>query len=311
MAHMVETMFSYRQVPWHGLGRIVEEAPDSKTAIKLAELDWTVEQEQIQLVKNGVIIKDFYANVRSADDSVLGIVSGKYKIVQNYEAFEFTDVLLGEGVKYEAAGSLCNGKKVWLLAKLEDRFKLVGDDTEVYLGFFNNHDGKGSVRAFITPVRVVCWNTLNMALKNASRSWSTIHAGSMQEKLKEAQRTLELTHIYMNKLSETAEILADKKITNNDVTEFTEMLFPIGDDMSDRKKNNIIDIRQELLYRYNKAPDLKKFNGTAWGLVGAVSDLVSHSAPRRNTKTFAENRFDKVVTGHPIFDKATELLLVA
>ena len=89
------------------------------------------------------------------------------------------------------------------------------------------------------------------------------------------------------------------------------MLFPIGDDMSDRKKNNIIDIRQELLYRYNKAPDLKKFNGTAWGLVGAVSDLVSHSAPRRNTKTFAENRFDKVVTGHPIFDKATELLLVA
>lgn len=68
MAHMVETMFSYRQVPWHGLGRIVEEAPDSKTAIKLAELDWTVEQEQIQLVKNGVIIKDFYANVRSADD---------------------------------------------------------------------------------------------------------------------------------------------------------------------------------------------------------------------------------------------------
>jgi len=311
MAHMVETMFSYRQVPWHGLGRIVEEAPDSKTAIKLAELDWTVEQEQIQLVKNGVIIKDFYANVRSADDSVLGIVSGKYKIVQNYEAFEFTDVLLGEGTKYEAAGSLCNGKKVWLLAKLEDRFKLVGDDTEVYLGFFNNHDGKGSVRAFITPVRVVCWNTLNMALKNASRSWSTIHAGSMQEKLKEAQRTLELTHIYMNKLSETAEILADKKITNNDVTEFTEMLFPIGDDMSDRKKNNIIDIRQELLYRYNKAPDLKKFNGTAWGLVGAVSDLVSHSAPRRNTKTFAENRFDKVVTGHPIFDKATELLLVA
>lgn len=311
MAHMVETMFSYRQVPWHGLGRIVEEAPDSKTAIKLAELDWTVEQEQIQLVKNGVIIKDFYANVRSADDSVLGIVSGKYKIVQNYEAFEFTDVLLGEGVKYEAAGSLCNGKKVWLLAKLEDRFKLVGDDTEVYLGFFNSHDGKGSVRAFITPVRVVCWNTLNMALKNASRSWSTIHAGSMQEKLKEAQRTLELTNIYMNKLSETAEILADKKITNNDVTEFTEMLFPIGDDMSDRKKNNIIDIRQELLYRYNKAPDLKKFNGTAWGLVGAVSDLVSHSAPRRNTKTFAENRFDKVVTGHPIFDKATELLLVA
>ena len=311
MAHMVETMFSYRQVPWHGLGRIVEEAPDSKTAIKLAELDWTVEQEQIQLVKNGVIIKDFYANVRSADDSVLGIVSGKYKIVQNYEAFEFTDVLLGEGTKYEAAGSLCNGKKVWLLAKLEDRFKLVGDDTEVYLGFFNSHDGKGSVRAFITPVRVVCWNTLNMALKNASRSWSTIHAGSMQEKLKEAQRTLELTHIYMNKLSETAEILADKKITNNDVTEFTEMLFPIGDDMSDRKKNNIIDIRQELLYRYNKAPDLKKFNGTAWGLVGAVSDLVSHSAPRRNTKTFAENRFDKVVTGHPIFDKATELLLVA
>jgi len=311
MAHMVESMFSYRQVPWHGLGEIVEEAPDSRTAIKLAGLDWVVEQEKIQLVKNGALVKDYFANVRNTDGSVLGIVGNKYKIVQNYEAFEFTDALLGEGVRYETAGSLCDGKKVWLLAKLKDEFKLIGDKTEVYLTFYNSHDGKGSIRVFVTPVRVVCWNTLNMALKNVSRSWATIHVGNMQEKLEEARRTLEMTYTYMNEVSEVAEILVNKTLTNNGVTEFIETLFPFDENMTDRKKNNIIDIRQELLFRYNKAPDLKKFNGTAWGMIGAVSDLVSHSAPRRNTETFAENRFDKVVTGHPVFDKATELLLAA
>ncbi len=309
--HYVESMFSYRQVPWHGLGKVVKEAPDSKTAIRLAGLDWTVNQEKIQLVKNGRVIDDYFANVRSTDGSILGIVGNKYKVVQNYEAFEFTDALLGQGVKYETAGSLCGGKKVWLLSKLEERFKLIDDETEVYLVFYNSHDGKGSIRVFVTPVRVVCWNTLNMALNNMKRSWSTIHVGSMQEKLEEAKRTLEMTHTYMNALSEVAEIFVNKTLTDTAVTEFIETLFPIDDDATDRKVNNITELRDELLFRYNEAPDLKKFKGTAWGMLNAVSDLVGHSEPRRKTATFFENRFDKVITGHPIFDKATELLLAA
>ena len=100
----VESMFSVREKPWHGLGTIVAEAPDSSAALELAGLDWTVTQKDIATADGGKIIPGFKANVRESDDKVLGIVTDRYKVVQNSEAFAFTDALLGEGVRYETAG---------------------------------------------------------------------------------------------------------------------------------------------------------------------------------------------------------------
>ena len=238
----------------------------------------------------------------------LGIVGKKYSIVQNVEAFEFTDELLGHGVKYETAGSLMGGKKIWLLSKLQNSIKLAGDDTDIYLVFYNSHDGKGSVRVFVTPVRVVCNNTLNMALNNVKRNWSTIHVGSIQEKLQEAARTLEMTNTYIEQLAEHADVLTNKTMNDEAVTKFIEELFPVDDDLTERRKNNIYELRDRLYACYDKTSDLQKFKGTAWGILNAVSDFVGHAEPRRNTPTFVENRFDKIVTGHPVFDKAAELL---
>ena len=174
MSANVETMFSVRETPWHGLGRIVMDAPASREALELAGLDWQVESRNIYS-GTGAMIPGYRANVRSTDDAVLGVVSDRYRIVQNEEAFQFTDDLLGEGVTYETAGSLQGGKKVWMLAKLPEKYIIAGDEVTPYLVFFNSHDGSSGVKVAMTPVRVVCQNTLNLALGTAKRIWTARH----------------------------------------------------------------------------------------------------------------------------------------
>lgn len=142
-------------------------------------------------------IPGYKANVRSSDNKVLGVVSDKYRIVQNADAFAFTDALIGGDVHYETAGSLLDGKKIWLLAKLPDS-EICGDKTEPYVCFSNTHDGSGAVRVCMTPVRVVCNNTLNLALNTAQRAWSVRHVGDISTKLVEAQQCLEMAGKYMD-----------------------------------------------------------------------------------------------------------------
>lgn len=171
MAANVESMFYVRQAPWHGLGVRVEAAPSSEEALRLSGLDWQVVQQPI-MTTGDIPIPGYKANLRDTDHQVLGVVTDRYRVVQNAEAFAFTDALLGEGVKYETAGSLQNGRKIWLLAKLPDKYIIEGDQVEPYLVFSNSHDGSGSIKVAMTPVRVVCQNTLNLALASAKRVWS-------------------------------------------------------------------------------------------------------------------------------------------
>ncbi len=152
MAAEVESMFfTGREKPWHGLGTMVENAPDSREALIVAGLDWNVVQKPV-FTQDGVKVKGYYANVRDYDGSVLGIVTSRYKVVQNREAFAFTDGLLGEGVRYETAGSLMGGKKTWILAKLPEKYIIQGDQVIPYLVFSNTHDGSGAIKIAMTPV---------------------------------------------------------------------------------------------------------------------------------------------------------------
>ena len=196
MAANVETMFYTRTAPWHGLGTRVLEAPTSSAALSLAGLDWKVVQKPV-FTADGLFISGFKANVRDRDSQVLGVVSDRYKVVQNEDAFAFTDELLGEGVTYETAGSLQNGRRTWILAKLPQRYIIRGDEIDPYLVFMNSHDGTGAIKAAMTPVRVVCQNTLNLALSTARRSWSTIHTGDIHGKLQDARNTLLYADRYM------------------------------------------------------------------------------------------------------------------
>lgn len=310
MSANVETMFYVgRKVPWHGLGVQVEEAPNSVEALKLSGQDWLVKSEPMFIDINGskVEVPNVLANVRDKDNKVLGTVSGKYKIVQNHEAFTFTDGLLGEGVKYETAGSLAGGCKVWLLARMPET-EILGDKFEQFLVFSNSHDGKGSIRVACTPVRVVCQNTLNLALNNATRSWTTKHMGDMNFKMVEAHRTLNLASKYQQALKEEASKLADEKISDVKFEIFVKNLIPIAKDSTERVIRNRVDMQNELITRYTKAPDLKDFRGTKWGVLQAVSDFATHAVPKRMTDTYQENLFDETITGNKLIDFAYTLL---
>ena len=201
MAANVETMFYTREKPWHGLGTGIAEAPNSADALRLAGLDWKVVQEPVY-TDAGKEIPGYKANVRDTDRRVLGVVTDRYRVVQNREAFAFTDALLGSGVRYETAGALQEGRKVWLLARLPHEYIISGERISPYLVFSNTHDGSGAVRVAVTPVRVVCNNTLNLALRTAKRGWSMIHTGDIRGKIQEAEDALFMQMKNINKLRE-------------------------------------------------------------------------------------------------------------
>ncbi len=134
MAANVESMFYVREKPWHALGIMIAEAPDSAAALHLAGLDWNVLQKDIMTAGGSSTIPGFKANVRDNDGSVLGIVTDRYRVVQNEETFSFTDALLGEGVRYETAGSLQGGRRTWILARLPHLYIINGEEISPYLG---------------------------------------------------------------------------------------------------------------------------------------------------------------------------------
>lgn len=305
MSANVETMMYTRETPWHFLGVRVEEAPNSREALHLAGLDWTVDSRPVydELIRE---IPGYKANVRSSDNKTLGIVTNRYKIVQNTEAFEFTDNLIGGDVHYETAGSLNGGKRIWLLAKLPTRI-ILDDDVDPYLCFTNSHDGTGSIRACMTPIRVVCNNTLNLAFRTTKRQWSTKHVGDIEAKMAEARSVLRFADEYMEAMGFHAEKLAKTKVSPADLNAVLDEMFPVKEDDSECKKRNAAKAKEEIMVCYY-APDLANFLGTAWGAVNAISDFATHNQPRRNTENYRENNWGRVIDGHPVIDAFCDIL---
>lgn len=310
MAANVETMFYTRTAPWHGLGTRVLEAPTSSAALSLAGLDWKVVQKPV-FTADGLFISGFKANVRDRDSQVLGVVSDRYKVVQNEDAFAFTDELLGEGVTYETAGSLQNGRRTWILAKLPQRYIISGDEIDPYLVFMNSHDGTGAIKAAMTPIRVVCQNTLNLALSTARRSWSTIHTGDIHGKLQDARNTLLYADRYMAALGKTIEELSRQKLSDRQVLEYIDALFPLPEDASETRKKNLGKLKEDLKLRYFDAPDLQHVGKNAYRFVNAVSDFATHARPLRERSSYRESLFGRTVDGNVLIDRAFGLVKAA
>ena len=311
MAANVETMFYTRTKPWHGLGVQVQEAPESKDALRLAGLDWKVYQREVY-TDSGIKIEGYRANVRNTDNKVLGVVTERYKIVQNEEAFSFTDTLLGEGVRYETAGSLQEGKKVWLLARLPKEYIISGEHISPYLVFSNSHDGSAAVRVAVTPIRVVCNNTLNLALSTAKRSWAMVHTGNIKGKIHEAQETLFMAETYMGKLGKEIEELKRQRITERQVKEYIEILLPLEKTTSLTAAKNVKKLRDDLRARYYDAPDLQDVGGNnAYRFINAVSDFATHNEPLRRTANYKENLFMRTMDGNPMIDRAYQIVKAA
>lgn len=327
MAANVEWMFSgNNETPWHGIGEIVAGVLSSEEAIKVAKLDWEVIPKPIY-DEFGREIPGYKVNQRSTDNKNLGIVTDRYKIVQNKDAFAFTDELLGQGVRYETAGSLASGKRVWMLARMEGTV-IAEEKIDPYLVFTNSHDGTGAIRVAITPIRVVCQNTLNLALRKASRHWSCVHTGDIQGKLEEARYTLMNAEAYMDALEEEFGELKLKKVSETQVRDMTEKLLELEfaslfkkavktgkvldfkeatrqqkfEDKINRKRTDILNI-------YFDKPDLRGTEHTAFRFVNAVSDYATHTTDHKNTRNYQENLFMKTVDGHSLIDTSYQLAL--
>ena len=303
----VESMFYVRTAPWHGLGTMVKEAPTSEEAIRLAGLDWKVVQKDLT-TDDGILVPGFKANVRDLDAQILGIVTDRYKVVQNEEAFSFTDELLGKGVTYETAGAIQNGRRVWILAKLPQHYIISGDEIAPYMVFSNAHDGSGAIKVAMTPIRVVCQNTLNFALKTAKRSWSVNHVGDISGKLEDARNTLLFADKYMSELGKSIDNLHHRKLSDREVTEFTQILFPMPLDPTPLQKKNVTQSREGVLARYHDAPDLKSVGRNGYRFVNAVSDFATHAKPQKERSNYREALFAKTVDGNSLIDKAYELV---
>ena len=306
----VESMFYVRETPWHGLGAKVMEAPDSEGALIAAGLNWNVVQEPIFTGENEPI-RGYKANIRDSDRRVLGVVTDRYKVIQNHEAFAFTDELLGQGVRYETAGSLQDGKKVWLLAHMPHEYIISGERISPYLLFSNTHDGSGAIKVALTPIRVVCNNTLNLALSTAKRSWSMVHTGDIRSKMQEARDTLFMAERYMDELGKEFEALRLKKLSDQKVMEYIEVLLPVEDGSTPQQIKNIERLREDMKIRYFDAPDLQDTGKNAYRFINAVSDFATHAKPLRRTANYKENLFARTAEGNPLIDRAYQMMCAA
>ena len=309
MSHEIETMFSVREKPWHyemtkDKTRIIQEAPTSAEALAAACLDWEVNSMLVHDYR-GNVIPGYKANTRDSDGSVLGIVSTRYAIVQNKDAFDFTDSLIGENMRYETAGSLRGGRQVWLLGKMPERY-ICGDKTEPYIAFTNTHDGSGAVRICMTPIRVVCNNTLNAALSTAKRSWSARHVGNIEQKLEEARETLQLAEEYMDALKAKGEELALQPYTVTDASKAIKLLLDVKN-LKDKQKEQAQKAEEQII-ACMFAPDLANFFNTKWAFINGISDYIGHAEPSRHTKNYAANNWGKIMAGHPMLDKAMAII---
>ena len=279
------------------------------------------------MMAKGRELKGYKVNQRSSDGKNLGVVTDRYKIVQNREAFAFTDALLGEGVQYETAGSLDSGKRVWMLARMEGTM-IAEEQIDPYLVFTNSHDGKGAVRVAAVPVRVICQNTLNLALNQASRHWTCAHKGDIQSKLDEARFTLQSADRYMKALEEEFGELKLKKVSETQVRDMTEKLLELEySDLFKKaiKTGKILDFkamaqqqkfeeklnrkRTDILNIYFDKPDLRGTEHTAFRFVNAVSDYATHNTDHKNTRNYQENLFMKTIDGNNLIDTSYQLAL--
>jgi phage/plasmid-like protein (TIGR03299 family) len=174
-----DSLFSVRRRPWHGHGVVLDHAPASVAeALELAGLDWEVRQLDLY-TEDLDQVDGLVANVRADTNTVLGLVSTRYAVVQNIDALAFLDNLIGSAMHFETAGSLWGGRRVWALAKLPEWIEVGGDPVDRFALVSTGHDGAYGIKAAVTPVRVVCNNTLTWALDGAQRVYSVRHTGDL------------------------------------------------------------------------------------------------------------------------------------
>ena len=322
MAHLLEqsatgeTAFaSLREPAWHGLGTVFTEEVNTSKMLELAHLDnWNVRLEDVAIPAGFQSDKGYSFVVRDnpfvdEQKDVLGVVGERYVPLQNEELFDFGDLLLDNGGRWETAGSIKGGRVVFGSLALERETVLdkdgVADKVNTYLLINTSHDGSVAIQASITPVRVVCANTLNLALGSRGRggsvkqSFKIRHTQTASGKVQTAREALGLANAYMDEFDKMAQAMIETEITKAQFDKIVELAYPAPEKDAKgavKKHTNKVDMLQAIYFGdYNNT-----IAGTAWGAFNALTERLDwyRSARGGSNESIlaAASGFDPVIT---------------
>ena len=277
----VQSMAYYGEKPWHALGKVVRKGATAEEMIRVAGLDWEVELQPARgsrkINKRGEYSR--YEVVRlprcdTEEQISLALVSRRYQPLQNAEAFNFFDSIVGDGKAYfETAGALGGGERIWVMARMPEPMEIVrGDECWKYLLLSNTHNGEGAVTVKFTPVRVVCQNTLILAMEDGQKAYRVRHSRVMMKfRLKELAKFLAITQEVFLKAGTLFKRLAGVEITEERLLQYLEAIFPKTESQKTEGKEppkwtyirELLDTKPDL--------QLKGVRGTLWGVYNAIT----------------------------------------
>ena len=315
------SFFSVKEKAWHNLGQIVQDQPTSEEAIKFAGLDYEVEKSPLFTKGAGIIestngieitdseleVPNYFANIRTDNNTVLGVVGKDYQIVQNGEAFSFFDAIVGgnNGILYETAGALGNGERIFITAKLPDYIRVGnGDDiTEKYIFLTTSHDGSGSITAAFTPVRIVCQNTLNASLRNMSNVVRIRHTAGAKQRLEDAHKVMGLANKLSTELESTFNHWAKITVGDNEMKKLIQLaLCPNKETLNHLQKGSFDDLSTVFkntvddAFAYAMISESQQTETTKGTLFGAYNAVTGYFQNVRNYKN-NEAKLQSIVLG--------------
>lgn len=320
MVAEVDAMFSVNEVPWHGLGKILDKPPTTEDAIVMAGLNWDVETAPLYVVDLGPnsrsqdlpgwVAEDHLTEapavaIRRVDnEKILGVVGTGYRPLQNKSAFKFFDPFIEQGVvTLETAGSLKGGKRVWVLGRVQNGHGsaeiVKGDEVKRYVLLANSHDGTMAIRTGFTCVRVVCNNTLQYAVNSrASKLLRVRHTENAEAALEKIRETMDLANQEFVASCEQMRSLARKGVVTEDIKEYIRLVFQPkvvlpkeGEEVEEPCKRIIENIIPLFEAENDRMPD-PNAKGTYWAAYNGITAYLSHERGRTQ-----DNRVDSLWFG--------------
>lgn len=292
---MNEQIFVDRTTTWHAIGKDVNECKDMESVLKKSGLDYEVEKRPVYFNDQHITLDKWnpvpnrYVTVRKTDDHPYDIVSDKFEVIQNREAFDFVKYM-GADLSFEKAGETGSGM-VYVIGKLPE-VDVLGDAFVPHVLFRNGFDGKTKITAAICPLRLVCQNQFNFAFEDAQNKITVRHVQNAEAKLEDAKEVLKMSADYMAKITDIAAHFASIKMTDDRLERVLDILFPMPKDvkLNPFKQVTLESARDAFLHAHN-ADDNQNFKGTAWGLINAYTDYITHKTPAGNREDRFEGKF--------------------
>ena len=277
-----------RTTTWHKVGKSVEECKNMEQVLEKSGLDYIVEKRPVYF-DAGHGIPNRFVTVRTSDNHPYDVVSDKFEVIQNRDAFDFVNYM-GDELEFEKAGETESGM-VYIIGKLPE-VNILGDAFTPHVIFRNGFNGKVKITAAITPLRLVCQNQFNFAFKNAANAVTIRHTPNAEKKLEEAREVLKLSADYMAEIDLMARHFASMKITGATVDKVVDFLFPMPDvEGMNPFKRKTLEENRALFKKCIDADDNANFRGTAWGLVNAYTDMITHKEPAGKRSDKYEGKF--------------------